>query len=127
MISNVANPTDQSTMNMKLIDVILNKIIKEKTKYNNSALTKQPTDNVIFKRFRLLKKLQDIFGSMATKLDHIESDLDISIYLPVNNVLSLDNYFTINNLVEVKQHRTQRILEPIKLKYLKQEIDIILK
>ena len=96
------------------------------------ALTKQPTDEVIFRRFRLLKKLKDIlikchgpdakyeiFGSMATKLDHIESDLDVSIHLPSDNELSFANYFKHNSLsyndltMEVKQHRIQQILRPI--------------
>eukprot|EP01083_Nonionella_stella_P069596 185614_1 len=109
----------------------INKIIKKKKKHNTLmksvlclAMSKQPTDEAVLKRFRLLNALKDIlikvhgdraryeiFGSMATKLDHIDSDLDISIHLPSDHELYFDSSDELS--MESKQHRIQRILKPI--------------
>lgn len=116
----------------------INQIIQKKQKKYNLlmksvlclSLQKQPTDKVIFERFRLLKVLKDIlirvhgddakyeiFGSIATKLDHIDSDLDISIHLPPSHKLSFDAYFKNVNIadlsMEAHQLRIQTILKPV--------------
>ena len=86
------------------------------------ALTKQPNDRVIFQRFRLLKRLKDvlvsvhgddakyeIFGSMATKLDHTGSDLDVSVHLPSDSELAID-LSEENQVSERRRHHIVQVL-----------------
>ena len=107
------------------------------------TLQKKPTKKLIKERFKLLTKLKDvlhqvytnrsyyeIFGSISTRLDHIDSDLDISIHLYKEHPLAYNNYFkdyidpnemnssidTSNTniiTIEKKGDRIRKILRPI--------------
>ena len=96
------------------------------------VLLKQPSDLILSERFALLSKLQDIlesvhkgakfeiFGSMATGLDHIDSDLDISIHLAENKDDNDNNNNRKKNF-KLERQRIVTILDPIAMILQEQE------